>query len=127
MHNLFLGLIKKHFTSILGITSISYQKNAVIPLVLGTLPPSLSESDKKGVKKLKRWLVAPAVATFSSDWVKAVNKLKGANLRSLDFVCTQLQCSLPTKTMNYTKTDFANAFLDWVSFQVFVFLSVLTL
>ena len=127
MHNLFLGLIKEHFTGILGITPTSYQENAVIPLVLGDFPPYLSKSDLKGVEKLKRWLEAPAAATFSSDQVKAVNKLKGANLRSLVFVCTQLQCSLPTKTTNYTKTECANALLDWVSLQVFIFFSILLL
>jgi truncated hemoglobin YjbI len=94
----------------------------VIPLVLGAFPPDLSESDKKGVEKLKRWLKAPAATMFSSDRVKAVNKLKGANPRSRDFVCTLL-----TTTTTYTKTDYANALLDWVSLQVFVFLSILTL
>ena len=127
MHNLFLGLIKEHFTGILGITPMSYQENAVIPLVLDAFPPDLSESDKKGVEKLKRWLEAPAAATFSSDRVKAVNKLQGANLRSLAFVCTQVHCSLPTNMTNYTKMDYANALLDWVSHQVPVFFSILIL
>ena len=53
MHNLFLGLIKEHFTGILGITPTSYQENAVIQLVLGAFPPYLSKSDIKGVEKLK--------------------------------------------------------------------------
>ena len=127
MHNLFLRLIKEHFTGILGITPMFYQEDAVIPLVLGAFPPDLSESDKKRVEKLKRWFEAPAVTTFSSDRVKAVKKLQGANLRSLAFVCTQLHCSLPTKMTNYTKTDYANALLDWVSRQVSVFLSILIL
>lgn len=120
MHNLFLGLIKEHFTGILGITPTSYREEAVIPLALGPVPQDISESDEKGIEKLKRWLEAPAAATFSSDRLKAVKKLKGANLRSLEFVCTQLQCSIPTQTTNYTKMDYANALLDWVSLQVFV-------
>jgi hypothetical protein len=120
MHNLFLGLIKEHFTGILGITPTSYREGAVIPLALGPFPQDISESDEKGIEKLKRWLEAPAAATFSSDRLKAIEKLKGVNLRSLEFVCTQLQCSIPTQTTNCTKMDYANALLDWVSLQVFV-------
>ncbi len=115
MHNLFLGLIKEHFSGILGITPAPYRENAVISLTLGFLPPDLSENDVKGVEKLKRWLKAPSALTFSPDRVKAVEKLKGVNLRSLDFVCKQIQCSL-----NYTKTDLAIALLDWVGLWVFI-------
>lgn len=43
MHNLFLGLIKEHFTDILGITPTSYREGAVIPLALGPFPQDISE------------------------------------------------------------------------------------
>ena len=117
MHNLFLGLIKEHFNGILGIPPMPYKEKAVILLSLGDLPSNLSENDGKWIEKLKIWLEAPAAATFLPDRVKAVEKLKRANLRSLNFVCTRIRCPLPTKTSAYSKTDYANALLDWVSLQ----------
>ncbi len=65
MHNLFLGLIKEHFTGILGIGLPAYHETVVITLVLGLLPSDLFQNDTKGVRKLKAWLEAPASITFS--------------------------------------------------------------
>jgi len=116
MHNLFLGLIKEHFTGILGIGLPAYHETAVITLVLGPLPSDLSQNDAKGVRKLKAWLEAPASITFSPIREKALKKLAGVNLNALRFVCEQVNCTLPVKS-KYTKADYVQSLLDWVSIE----------
>ena len=115
MHNLFLGLIKEHFMGILGIGLPTYHERPVISLTFGVPPETLSNSDKKGVNKLKTWLEAPAATTFSSDCVTAIKKLKRINLPALRFVCSEVNCSLPAKP-RLTKADYVECLLDWVSY-----------
>src|SRR6202789_3244416 len=67
MHNLFLGLIKEHFTGILGIGLPRIQEDAVFTIDFSVAPTNFTEKEKKSVEKLKKWLEAPAAKVFSPD------------------------------------------------------------
>jgi len=65
MHNLFLSLIKEHFTGILGISlSKRQEEKPAIVIPLGTPPSNLNPNDVMGAEKLRRWLEKPVASTF---------------------------------------------------------------
>ncbi len=118
MHNLFLGLIKEHFTGILGIGLSKFQEKPVISLAFEAPPPDMASQNKKGVEKLKRILEAP-VAIMLPNENDGVKKLKSVNLPVLKFVTGQVECQLPNKN-KFSKADYAKSLYDWVSSNVFL-------
>jgi hypothetical protein len=116
MHNLFLGLIKEHFTSILGIGSSRVPEDPVISVTFSVTPIQFTENEKKSVQKLKKWLEAPAANIFSLERELAINKLKSCHTKALRFACDELGCSLPSpdSNANYSKDLLAGTLLDWV-------------
>ena len=113
MHNLFLGLIKEHFTGILGIGLSKIQDKPAISLAFEASPPDMASQNKKGVEKLKRIIEAP-VAIMLSNEHDGVKKLKSVNLPVLEFVAGQIECQLPNKN-KLSKADYAKSLYDWVS------------
>ena len=85
MHNLFLGLIKEHFTSILGIGSLRIQEDPVLSIKFSEAPITFTENERKSVGKLKNWLEAPASKVFSTEHELAINKLKTIHAKALCF------------------------------------------
>lgn len=113
MHNLFLGLIKEHFTSILGIGSPRIQEDPVFSVTFSVTPTHFTENEKKSVERLKKWLEAPAAKVFSHERELAINKLKTCHSKALRFACDELGCSLPGPDIN-SKDLLAGILLDWV-------------
>lgn len=117
MHNLFLGLIKEHFEGILGIGLPAYREGAVVMIDLGEIPDSLSENDRKGVKKIKALLEAPISTSFPSRDEGIRKMTVGVNAPALEFVCDQLGCSPPpppSPRKKATKAQYASHLFDWV-------------
>ncbi|PPQ82950.1 LOW QUALITY PROTEIN: hypothetical protein CVT26_005423, partial [Gymnopilus dilepis] len=75
MHNLFLGLLKEHFTGLLGIDLPKEEKSAILAISFGPFPSNMSQKDKDGVEKLRGWLERPYTSIFPPDQEKAINKL----------------------------------------------------
>ena len=116
MHNLFLGLIKEHFTGILGIGSPRIQEDPVLSVNFSVAPADFTENEKRSVGKLKKWLEAPANRVFSTDRELAINKLKTLHTKALRFACVELGCPLPGPDINsnYSKDLLAGILLNWV-------------
>ena len=115
MHNLFLGLIKEHFTGILGIGLPKIQEDPVLSVKFSDTPARFKENEKKSVEKLKKWLEAPAATVFSSERGSAINELTMLHTQALLFACNELGCCLPVlSTGNYPKELLAGVLLDWV-------------
>jgi hypothetical protein len=117
MHNLFLGLIKEHFTGILGIGSPRIQEDPVLTITFSVTPIDFTENEKKSVEKLKKWLEAPAAKVFSRERELAIAKLKTLHTKSLRFACDKLGClpaAAPNFNGSYSKDLLAGALLDWV-------------
>jgi hypothetical protein len=116
MHNLFLGLIKEHFTGILGIALPRKQEDPVCSIVFSEPPAGFTENEKKSVERLKKWLAAPAATVFSHERELAIKKLKTLHTQALRFACDQFGCDLPTVDGNgtYSKDLLAGRILDWV-------------
>ena len=116
MHNLFLGLIKEHFTSILGIGSLRIQEDPVLSTKFSEAPITFTENERKSVGKLKKWSEAPASKVFSTEHELAINKLKTVHAKALHFACNELGCDLPDPNSkgNYSKDLLAGILLDWV-------------
>lgn len=111
MHNLFLGLIKEHFTAILGIGRKASTEKPVISVKLPVVPESCPDKVAKGVETIRAWLEEPAAIRFPSRDL-GVKRLMRFNLPSLAFICQELGC-LPSGS-KLTKELFANKILDWV-------------
>ncbi len=94
MHNLFLGLIKEHFTGILGISLPKQTREKPAIIVSFGTPPHLNPNDVAGIEKLRRLLEKPIASTFS-DRGSAIKKLQRSNLPVLEFVCSNVHCSVP--------------------------------
>jgi len=116
MHNLFLGLIKEHFTSILGIGSGRILEDPVFSVTFSVIPEQFTDKEKKSVETLKKWLQAPATKVFSHKRELAIKKLKTCHIKALRFACDELGCSLPPpdSNVNYSKDLLAGILLDWV-------------
>ena len=121
MHNLFLGLIKEHFTGILGIGSSRIQEDPVLSVKFSVAPTQFTANEKKSVEKLKKWLEAPAAKVFSHERELAINKLKTCHTKALRFACDELGCSLPGPNDNHSKDLLAGILLDWVCTLVLCF------
>ena len=116
MYNLFLGLIKEHLTSILGIGSLRIQEDPVLSRKFSEAPIIFTENVRKSVGKLKKWLEAPAGKVFSTEHELAIKKLKTVHAKALHFACNELGCDLPDPNSkgNYSKDLLAGILLDWV-------------
>lgn len=117
MHNLFLGLIKEHFSGILGIEVARETEETALIVTLPNPPGDFNLRESKSIEKLKRWLEAPAANAFPLAREQALKKLKSLHLRALQFACDQLHCTLspPLSPKGiYPKGILAAAILDWV-------------
>jgi hypothetical protein len=100
MHNLFLGLIKEHFTGILGIGLPRIQEDPVFTIDFPVIPMHFTEKEKKSVERLKKWLEAPVATVFSAERELAINKLKGLHMQAILFACNALGCLIPAPDAN---------------------------
>jgi Transposase family tnp2 len=118
MHNLFLGLIRLHFNDILGIGSSRFEEDPVLSIKFSVTPTNFTESEKKSVEKLKKWLEAPESKVFPSERELAIKKLKTLHVKALRFACDELHCPLPppapVANRDYSKDVLAGILLDWV-------------
>lgn len=120
MHNLFLGLIREHFTGILGIGLPAYREDPVITLPLDDPPADLTVNDCKGVAKLKNLLSAPVSTSFTSREHGVKKMCSNVSSAALLFVCERLGCSLPQiEGQRLTKAHLAGNLFDWVSSPTF--------
>lgn len=111
MHNLFLGLIKEHFTGILGIGNVTYREPAVLQIAFASLPADFGVPNTKSVQKLKNWLEAPLTSAFPLGRNQACQRLASLHLNALRFGCEQVGC-LPEQ--GRTKKKYAEALVNWV-------------
>lgn len=122
MHNLFLGLLKEHFTNILGIGLPLHREPPAFILLNPINEAELTGGDRKGVKKLKSLLEAP----YSTTLLPREQGLKKFTLNvtsnALKFVCRNVGCLENTDSQKRTKADLAGLLLNWVrSYFVFSF------
>jgi len=122
MHNLFLGLIHKHFTGILGIQLLP-DKEKDKPVFQCNMSKDWSGFTQNGIasmKKVIRWLEHPMTAQLSTDdgmklWLK---KLSNERADVLKFICNEYSLAPipfdPRKTHNFHRADHARAILQWV-------------
>ena len=116
MHNLFLGLIREHFSGILGIGSPRIPEDPVISIKFSVSPTNFTEKEKKSIGRLEKWLEAPASKVFPTERELAIKKLKTLHTKALRFACDELGCHLPAPDVNsnYSKNLLAGTLLDWV-------------
>lgn len=123
MHNLFLGILKEHYETILGTKQSEslYREPPVIALDINVdnVEELQKKSDRQGVNRLKKLLEGP-ISAFSSEGEAVSKMIKTASATALDFVCRQTQCPLeksdirPTKALR-PKTEYATGLYRWVS------------
>jgi hypothetical protein len=132
MHNLFLGLINKHFQDILGIRlEKDPEEDAPAPaidLAFSDQWTQLDGEDRRHVSRLIKYLNGPLNQDLNTDigmalWLK---KLSGLRLSALELACSELQdrgCKPirtdPRKTSRFTRADYARGILAWVRLHFF--------
>lgn len=132
MHNLFLGVINKHFQDILGIR-LDKDPDVDTPsidLLFSDRWTTMDPADKKGVVRLMKILTRPLNQDLQTEigmalWVKRLSNLR---LAALDLACSELAhrgCKpLATdgrKVSRFTRADYARGILEWVCFHVYAF------
>ncbi|PPQ81527.1 hypothetical protein CVT26_011045 [Gymnopilus dilepis] len=110
MHNLFLGLVKEHFTAILGIGKKAPAEKPVLAVTFKLIPGSYSDKAAKGIETIRTWLEEPVAVRFPCRDL-GLKRLMRFNLEALTFVCRELGC-LPSQAKP-TKEHFAGRILDW--------------
>lgn len=122
MHNLFLGLLKEHFTNILGYDAKSKEHHSDDPLD-GILPCPIEptdsnplpakESERSSVEKLLIVLQRP-MNTHSMEWWHI--HYGGYHLAALKYVCKALELSLPTEPhpKKPSRANYAALLISWV-------------
>jgi hypothetical protein len=125
MHNLFLGLINKHFQDILGIR-LEKDLDEVTPaidLAFSDRWTRLDNEDRKHVSRLMKYLAQPLNDDLNTEigmalWLKRLSSLR---LSALEFACSELQdrgCKPiradSRKTSRLTQSDYARGILEWV-------------
>lgn len=115
MHNLFLGLIKTHFTRILGIDISPYREAPVLEVGLSDTPSDFTGNEKKSVAKIKRLLEATKSTSFDNNRAKAIKKLADCHQRALEFCCKEVGADqhLPYRTSR-SKNALSAALVQWV-------------
>jgi hypothetical protein len=130
MHNLFLGLINRHFQDILGIRleKDPDQNAPAIDLVFSDRWSQLDTEDKKHISRLMKYLTRPLNQDLNTEigmalWVKRLSNLR---LSALELACSELQqrgCKpIPAdsrKASHFTRADYARGILAWVCFPLF--------
>ena len=125
MHNLFLGLINKHFQDILGmrLEKDLDQDAPAIDLAFSDRWTRLDNEDRKHVSRLIRYLNQPLNQDLKSEigmalWLKRLSSLR---LSALELACSELEhrgCKpIRThilKTSRLTRADYARGILAWV-------------
>ena len=125
MHNLFLGLINKHFQDILGIRLEKDldKKAPAIDLAFSDHWTRLDNEDRKHVSRLIKYLNQPLNHDLNTDigmalWLKRLSSLR---ISALKLACSELQhrgCEpIQTdsrKTSRFTRADYARGILAWV-------------
>jgi len=128
MHNLFLGLINKHFQDILGIRLEKDldQDTPAIDLAFSDRWTQLNNKDRTQVSRLIKYLNQPLNHDLNTDvgmalWLK---KLSSLRLSVLELACSELQhrgCKPlqadSRKTSRFTRADYARGILAWVRFH----------
>ena len=127
MHNLFLGLINKHFQDILGIRLEKDldQEAPAIDLAFSDRWTQLDNEDRKHVSRLIKYLSQPLNDDLKTEigmalWLKRLSSLR---LSALELACSELQnrgCKpIPAnsrKTSRLTRADYSRGILEWVHF-----------
>jgi Transposase family tnp2 len=126
MHNLFLGLINKHFQDILGIRlekDLDQDAPAVIDLAFSDQWTRLDNEDRKHVSRLIKYLSQPLNHDLKTEigmalWLKKFSSLR---LSVLELACSELLhrgCEPirtdTRKTSRLTRADYARGILAWV-------------
>ena len=127
MHNLFLGLINKHFQDILGIRLEKdlEQDAPVFDLAFSDRWTRLNNEDRKHVSRLIKYLGQPLNHDLNTEiglalWLKRLSNLR---LPALELACSELRhrgCEpIQTdsrKTSRFTRADYARGILAWVRY-----------
>jgi hypothetical protein len=132
MHNLFLGLINRHFQDILGIRLENEdpdQDAPAIDLAFSDRWTQLGKEDRKHVSRLIKYLNQPLNHDLNTEtgmalWLKRLSSLR---LSALELACSELQhhgCKPihadSRKTSRFTRADYARGILTWVRLQFFL-------
>lgn len=122
MHNLFLGLLKEHFTNVLGIgaTPANAPKPIALDIDVADLPASMDPKDKHAVQKLVAFLQGPVTDIFQGNIDGSVRRLTTAQfrLKALEFVACQLCPEVPAGL--HSKKLYAKPLLLWVCILLFL-------
>ena len=122
MHNLFLGLINKHFQNILGIHLNNDQEESGPVINFHFINPRwniLTEAEKKDSQQLLAWLRSPLNQQLKTtegynSWFK---KFSGLCLTALELASREIGCpALPSDEHKVTmrRVDYAWGILHWV-------------
>ena len=125
MHNLFLGLIKEHFRSILGYDPEGKNKQrrktvsqkgliVKIPFMLDNPEPQ-AKTSLKAVRSLIRWL-SEHMAFSDKDpaFEEAVKKWAKIALPALVYVARGLKCEMRPGMKRLTREEYARSIITWV-------------
>jgi len=130
MHNLFLGLISKHFQDILGIRlEKDHDQDApAIDLAFSNRWTQLDKEDRRHVSRLIKYLNQPLNHDLNTEigmalWLKRLSSLR---LSALELACSELQqrgckpiLADSRKTSRLTRADYARGILAWVRLHLF--------
>lgn len=116
MHNLFLGLVQKHFEDIIGFKKKAQPLEAVISLGhISNRWETFTAKERKSVERLRNYLVQPMVDELKTERSKWVKRFNNCHKLALKFFCTELRLLTPAMDNVRTKKScYTNALLDWV-------------
>lgn len=122
MHNLFLGLLKEHFTNILGYDSkCKGDDDRLYWIIPSAIEPTddnpfpIKEGEVTSIKKLLAMLQRPFGDRTPDEWI---SHYRGYHLEALKYVCHGLHLSLePLNSKKPTRANYANILVTWVSAQ----------
>ncbi|KAG5221275.1 Polyketide synthase/peptide synthetase [Salix suchowensis] len=119
MHNLFLGLLKEHFTNVLGYNSKMKDAEEICDVFPYPIQPSdsnplpIKESEQSSVDKLLSVLRHP-LGTHPREWW--AHHYEKYHLAALKYVCKALDLKLDgPHTRKETRANFAAILLEWAS------------
>ena len=124
MHNLFLGLVHKHY-DILGI-QLNNDKDSTTPSIVINIPEEsinkLNQQERKSLNRLIKMLEAPIKMELKSQagYDLHFKRLSTLHKAALKLLCTSVNAPLkldPEGKLN--KPDFIHAILAWVSIDTF--------
>ncbi|PPR01352.1 hypothetical protein CVT24_006317 [Panaeolus cyanescens] len=122
MHNLFLGLLKRHFQEVLGVGAEKAKTVQPIVCDVSVLDPpadsDLTAKDKKDVRKLVTLLQAPLSMGLSGTHEQNMKKMMGFRLPALEHVACNHSIAKPNGACpmtggGRTKKPYASSLLNW--------------